>query len=438
MLSTLLAAAAAAATAVQPAAAQAPPEPTVQFGPAQQVSAGGKRVDRSEPVGGVDATGRALLVWSETERRRSRIVVASAPAGGPFGPPRALARGSSPVLGVAPDGRALIAFSGARGGRLSAGDTTGRFAAPATLPGRRRPSAIAMAGDGTAAIVSANLRGSTVRLVAAGGRLGAVRRFDQYVPEGTLLVGDDGSAGFGEAELAAGPDGTIALLTRRGLLERRPGERTFARAHRPLRRPAADPRVAVGPGGRIGVTAIDRPLCIGEYGCVGRVVLAERLPGTATFAAPTQAPVMRYPKDGGARVPAGYGPELAYGPAGGPLVTWTEDERVCTECDMDGPDGPRIAWQPGGERHTLSTTSSGATLVPAAGRVAIAVQPFLGEDPGEPELVLTTAGAPARVAAGSAFPWKAGDLLTGGPTRLLVADGGYGQPVRAALGAVTR
>jgi hypothetical protein len=122
------------------------------------------------------------------------------------------------------------------------------------------------------------------------------------------------------------------------------------------------------------------------------------------------------------------------------VLAWTEDERVCTECVMEVPEGPSVVWRPDTGRTVLSAKPSSAMPFSAGAGVAIAVaEGGFSEDPesvpDRPDsLWLSAGGALVRVAQGAAFPWKSGGLLTGGPTRILVV----GRGIRAALAAVWR
>ena len=441
MLSGIAAAISALASTVAAQAQPAPapvPAPTVTLGPAQQIGDRPPTQLDPTPTGGVDDSGRALLVRALYPARggRSQIVVASAAPGAPFGPPRAVGSGDEPLGAVGPEGRAVIASSAGSGAELLIGDASGAFGRPITLSRTRRPRAVVVAGDGTAAVVLiGDGTGSVVQLVTLDGRLLPPQRFDETT-RGSLETGVDGGGEFTPSRLAAGPDGTIALLTQSGLLERRPGEERFARRHAVFDREHADPQVAVGTRGRIGVVAIDRPDCISEYGCVGGIVFAQRRAGAARFSRPMRPRVRRYPKDEGEKVPSANAPQVAYGAGRTPILAWTEDDDVCTVCDMDTTDGPLIAWQPGARRTTVAPNGF-ALLAPAGRGVALlAVEPFdpVVESKGRLGLLFAGGGRTTRLGA-TRLPSDQGLRFIGGRSRLLIAalDDGI---VRAVLGEV--
>jgi hypothetical protein len=418
-----LTAAAAALALITPAAVQAQ---QAAFSAPQRLTVPSLRPTFEAPSGGLDANGGGLLAWDQSRERRSQVVVAAAPPGGGFAPPQVLDRGGAPKVAVNADGYAVLVYTKGRATVMRRGDTSGRFGPPVVLARKRSAGAIAMAGDGTVALVYANYeRPSIVQLVDREGRRGAIRRFDLFRFEGTYLVAEDGQIGFPDSQLQAGADGTIALVTKQGLLERRPGELTFAHAHRPFRGRFDDPRVTVGPAGRIGMTAVGKPFCIGEYGCVGEVWFAERPPGAAGFGARVRAPVERYPVDETRRrVVAGVNPRVAYGADGAPVLTWTEDEAVCTVCDMDGPDGPLILWRPGEPRRQLRSKPSTITTVPTGDAVAAVAEEYSlasDERPFERSnrelLLLRTTGAEVV-----GRPPIGASLLAAGGGRLLFAD----------------
>lgn len=189
------------------------------------------------------------------------------------------------------------------------------------------------------------------------------------------------------------------------------------------------------------MTAVARPECIGEYGCVGEIVLVERPPGARSFAAPTAAPVTKSPMDGVRRVPNGVGPALAYGASGGAVLVWTADEYVCSECDMDTPTGPLVVWGPGRPRTTLSTKPALTALAPLGDGVAIALEADAGQGgdadpvPADRAVWLSTAGTePRRLGTPPLSLWEEYPLFTGGGRRLLQATGHGG--VRASLGDI--
>jgi hypothetical protein len=426
----LLAALYGASSSAAPAAA---PAPAFRFTAPQRLAPGDPV--REGASGGVDRAGRALVVWSQGSGGQRRVMAVSAAPGKPFGAPIVVGRGDVAGAWVGARGQAIIDSYGPDGSELYVGDTSGRFAPPRRLSSSRPPSVVVVAGDGAIGLITANRKGSTVQVMTAGGALGPARRYRPYLGEGTYLVAQNGGLGVNAGEVAAGDDGTIALVTHDGILERRPGERTFAHASTPLKGKIADPQVAVSPAGGVAVTAVSHAMCIAEYGCVGGVTVAWRPPGAARFLPGVEGPVARYFVDeSNDRRPGAFAPQVAYGRSGSPVVTWNEDEVICTECDTEIPEGPRILWRPGGRRTVLSRKPAAAELVAAGDGTAV----VLGR--GRTPWRLLVVRRDATNAAGSAPPTLGDRLVVSAGSRrriLLVTDEDKGG-LRATLGQPPR
>ena len=418
----------------QPAPA-AVPTPTATFRPAQQVGGSPASGFDSVPTAGVDRDGRALLVREayQDDGGPPQILAVSAAPGAPFGAARVVGRGEDPVSAVGAGGRAIIASRTGKGAALLIGSTAGEFARPITLSRTRRPAAVAVAGDGTAAVVLVGDSGSAVQLVTPGGRVLPPRPID---PGAGLITDVNGADPFTQDRLAAGPDGTIALLTGRGVRVRRPGSTRFGRTHPVFTGKVAAPQVAVGPGGRIGVVAIAEPECIFEYGCVGRIVLAQRRSASGRFER-MRPRVRRYPKDKGKPVPSANAPRIAYGTSTTPVLAWTEDDDVCTICDMDSTDGPLIAWQPGGRRTTV-VRNGFAHLAPAGAGVAVVTaevtESIRDEPSGRIDVFFAGGGRMARLGR-TRLTSRQGLAVAGGRDRLVIAAVEEGL-TRAVLAAI--
>ena len=135
----------------------------------------------------MDGGGGVTLAWARGATSISlAIETASAAPGQAFGAPSRVATSSygEPALAVAPDGRALLAYEGDRTGVTVAGREPGAadFGPPVSLPGAGSfaPVAIALAGDGAAAVAwrPVELRtGNGVRVATRtpGGAFGAPR-----------------------------------------------------------------------------------------------------------------------------------------------------------------------------------------------------------------------------------------------------------------------
>lgn len=134
----------------------------------------GERLE--EPVIAADQRGRFTLAYlSRTRRRGARVVVVDATAAGVVGRPRSIAHHpggiwDGPVLAVAPDGAAVVAWSIREGSALQASfrRSDGAFERPRTLASARATSslmpAVAAGGAGELAVAWASGR-AAARLV---------------------------------------------------------------------------------------------------------------------------------------------------------------------------------------------------------------------------------------------------------------------------------
>jgi hypothetical protein len=167
-----------------------------RLGPIHTVSR--KDVIVDGPLVGVDRHGTTTVAWEEYRRARRRpfIMVAVARRGHAFGRPAALGRGASepetgfafvgfdspPPLAVAPNGRAVLAWAGAKGvatalrpaGRCRARRARACFGATRSFALGGAPVA-AIGSDGTAA-VAGQADGIWVATARPGRRLGAPKR----------------------------------------------------------------------------------------------------------------------------------------------------------------------------------------------------------------------------------------------------------------------
>jgi hypothetical protein len=185
----------------------------------------------AEPAVGIDAAGRATVAWLHASPRPAALAVArlaSAPAGGRFGPPQTLGRtwGEHVAVAVAPNGRALVAAEAMphmRAYERLPGAT--RFA-PIHLTGGgdAEELAVALADDGGAVIAYRNdatsvfaltrapggaFRASTIVPVDRGGGSNSFIAFAVRTPGGRPAPPPDAAAG--DLAAALGPGGTVLL-----------------------------------------------------------------------------------------------------------------------------------------------------------------------------------------------------------------------------------
>lgn len=349
--------------------------------------------------GGVDASGRALAVLGQpTGDDESSVVVRSAPADGTFGPPSVIDdRGGLPQGAVAPDGRAVLAWTSRDGLRVSRGSVDGVFGPPVTLTRAAESTpTLLLAGDGTAVVVNERyVRGTRGRpgrfrsqawVLPASGKIPA----PQDLPGEQVLRGGS----------ATGTDGTLAFVmhTAKGL--RVAVRRTGGTALRILPSAArlSDPYLAVAPDGKLGLAGVVRAEC-GEAACYGRVVVTEARPGADRFGRPRPFPVARRPRprsEGGTAL-SGFGAFLSYAAGGRALVAWIEDEEVDPGFEREDAFGRVVVWD--GRRRRIVDDGAGELTGGAAAGVGV---------------VLSDVGR-----------WNASTL---GPAGLRVGPGPVGQP----------
>ena len=419
MLAVLIAAFAAAVPA--PAAAQAPAGPA-GWGPTQQLSTGAVQNGSAvvpfpdAPTAGVDATGRALALWTAPRfhgDRTTEVRLAVAPAGEPFGAPRVVARGTFPrnpgrsMVAVAPDGRALMAWMrGDDSGVVAAGSVDGRFASPVVV------------GDTTLITHVVVLRGGAGVVLARGGDdrtvaypVTAAGKVARAQPLG-MTVDDEK-----QDTVAVGADGTIAVVDGRRVRIRRPGAARFGRLQEVLPLGVIDSAVGVGDRGQVAVAGIVARV-FGERARYGDVVLAERRRRGARFRGPVRAPAGR----------SAFGLAVTYGSTERPVVAWVRDTDLSdVEGEAERPYGTAEAWSPGRARTVLRR---GAWEVQLGG-IPAGVLALSGGDHRSAHLL---AGRATRLAPPAGRQSGGREWLATGPARsVLVWEGAPDGGIRAAF-----
>jgi hypothetical protein len=378
----------------------------------------------SDPRGGVDARGAALVAWSVPRtpgRSGTDLYAAAAPAGQRFGPARLVLRGGdAPEVAVLPDGRVLLsAIHGVNGPSvLLTGKVDGRFGAPRVLGPRTWVSGLIPTPQGALAVLETRSRTQPAKVREIG-------------PKGAVGRARDVGVSLHQREQAArGADGTLAFAVGSRLVIRSPAGR-WRRVRIPLGARAVDSQAGVAPDGRISVAAISDPE-YGEASAYGRIVVTELQPGARRFGPLRRAPV--HP----AGRPNAFGPVVAYDGRGRRVVAWIEDTHPDAGEETESAFGRVVAWS-GGRRLVLDDKAGDARLLGTAGGVLAA------SDGGPWRTSLLAGGTRTSLLGptGRAFPATFGTerALASSRRRTLLAwrgwpDGGIRAALLPALGAL--